>query len=334
MIICRTPVRISFFGGGTDYPVWYDTHEGAVISTTIDKYCYISGRRLPPFFQYKYRIRCFKNEETCEIDDIQHPSARECLRFIEDSDQQDSYEIVQYADLPSQSGLGSSSAFTVCLLHTLHALKNQIPSKRDLAKQAIHVEQNMIGEAVGAQDQTAAAFGGLNKISFGGPHKIMVEPVIMSPERYFALEDRLMIFFTGFSRNASTVAEKQIQRIQSENIDLTPMITLVNEAFAILTNADSNLDDFGYLLDQQWRIKRDLCKNISNEKIDQIYQQGVKAGALGGKLLGAGGGGFILFYVPKGNQQNVKEHLSEYLHVPFRFDGLGSQIVYYAHSFR
>ena len=329
MIICRTPYRISFFGGGTDYPGWYRENGGAVLSTTINKYSYITCRYLPPFFEYKYRIRYYRREETQTVEEIRHPSVRECIRFM---GVQDGVDIVHHGDLPAQSGVGSSSTFTVGLLHALSALKHQMLTKRELAINAIHVEQECIKESVGSQDQTAAAFGGLNTIEFGGVQEISVNPIILHPARSARFQQHLMLFFTGISRIASDVAKEQIRKIPANRDNLRRMMELVEEATKILQHKEDHLDDFGRLLHQQWLIKQAMSSGISNGDIDAIYQAGLKAGALGGKLLGAGGGGFMLFYVNPDRQEQVKEALKHLLFVPSRFDHVGSQIVYYSHD--
>ncbi len=325
MIITRTPFRISFFGGGTDYPGWYKENGGTVLSTTIDKYCYISCRPLPPFFKYKHRIVYSKTENAKDTNKIIHPSVRECIRFI---DLDHGLEIHHDGDLPARSGLGSSSSFTVGMIHALYGLKGMIKSKRDLALDAIHVEQDLIGENVGSQDQIAAAYGGFNKIDLSGAHVISVQPVIMSPERLNHLQDHMMLFFTGLSRNASEVAKTQIKNIPKTRNELTAMTAIANEGFSIIKN-QKPVEEFGKLLKESWQYKRKLSKKISNEKIDTIYATAMKAGALGGKLLGAGGGGFILFFAPPEIQPKIKEKLKKLLCVPFRFENQGSQIIYY-----
>lgn len=329
MIISRTPFRVSFFGGGTDYPAWYREHGGAVISTAINKYCYITCRYLPPFHDFKYLIRYYKREETRTLEEIQHPSVRESLRFME---LERGVDIVHHADLPARSGLGSSSTFTVGLLHALYALKHEMPTKRQLAINAMRVEQDLIGEHVGSQDQTAAAFGGLNRIEFGGVNEIAVTPLIVAPERLERLEQHLMLFFTGFSRTASEVAKNQIEQIPSRVRELRDMVGLVGEAESVLTSKEDRLEDFGRLLDEQWRIKRGMHSGVSTSEIDAMYGVAVEAGALGGKLLGAGGGGFLLLFVRPEQQQRVTEALNKLLFVPTRFDHLGSQIIYYSHE--
>jgi D-glycero-alpha-D-manno-heptose-7-phosphate kinase len=327
MIISRTPFRISFFGGGTDYPVWYKENGGAVLSTSINKYCYITCRYLPPFFDYKFRIRYTKREETNTIAEINHPSARECLFFL---NFEKGVEIQHNADLPAMSGLGSSSTFTVGLLNALYALKGKITTKRQLALNAIHIEQERIHENVGSQDQTVAAFGGFNKIEFGGFQEISVQPVTLDAEKLDQLQRHLMLFFTGFPRNASEIASLQIQKTAERKSELKAMMQLVEESLNILDSDKDRMEDFGRLLHEQWKIKRSLTPLISNDQIDDIYSAGLAAGALGGKLLGAGGGGFMLFFVKPEDQQKMRERLNRLLYVPFTFENLGSQIIYYA----
>ncbi|MBF0427778.1 MAG: kinase [Magnetococcales bacterium] len=326
MIITRTPFRISFFGGGTDYPAWYHKQGGAVLSVGINKYCFITLRYLPPFFNYHFRIQCYRKEETQTIDEIQHPSVRECLRF---TNIKKGVEIVHSADLPSQAGLGSSSTFTVGLLHALFTLKNKMLTKRELALNAIHVEQNLIQEHVGSQDQTIAAFGGLNKIEFGGPQHILVRPIAMRQEKLELLQNHLMLFFTGFSRNASDIASEQIRLTASKTTELHKMMELTEEAISILLSEEDRLDDFGLLLHEQWMIKRGMTHLVSTQQIDDIYAAGLQAGALGGKLLGAGGGGFMLFFVRPEDQPHMHKTFNHLLHVPIRFDHTGSQVIYY-----
>ena len=326
MIITRTPFRISFFGGGTDYPVWYKKNGGAVLSTSINKYCYITCRHLPPFFDYKYRVVYSKLEEITHREKIAHPSVRECLKHVN----LDGGILVSYdADIPARSGLGSSSSFTVGLLNALHGLKGNIRTKMQLAMEAIHVEQNMIKENVGSQDQTIAAFGGFNKIEFGGKEELKIQPITIKPDRLQSLQDHLMIFFTGFSRIASVIAAEQIKTTPQKDRELKTMRLMVDHAIGIL-NGKGDIGDFGKLLNENWQIKRSLTSKISNPLIDNIYEAGLKVGAVGGKLLGAGGGGFILFFVRPRNQKKLKEKLKKFLHVPFSFENSGSQIIYYA----
>lgn len=325
MIISRTPFRISFFGGGTDYPAWYRENGGAVLATTIDKYCYISCRYLPPFFEHKHHIVYSQAELVQNIDEIRHPSARETLRFMGISE---GVEVHHDGDLPARTGMGSSSSFTVGLLHAFYALKGVMPSKMQLAKDAIHIEQDLIKENVGSQDQTIASFGGLNHIEFNGEHNIEVRPIIIKPQKLELLQNHLMLFFTGFSRTASQIAEEQIKKTPHKKQELTEMYHMVDEAVNIL-NGDNNLLEFGKLLHETWQLKRNLTNKISPPHIDYFYETAIRAGAEGGKLLGAGGGGFILFFVRPELQPKVKESLHGLLHVPFRFENLGSQIIFY-----
>ena len=327
MIITRTPFRISFFGGGTDYPIWYKKNGGAVLSTTINRYSYITCRYLPPFFKHKYKLTYSKIEVVNHHSEIDHPSVRESLKFLKIN----RGISVQYdTDLPSQSGLGSSSTSTVGLLNALYGLRGEIKTKRQLALDAIHVEQNLIGENVGSQDQTAAAFGGFNKIEFGGTNEITVYPITVGHDRIEYLRSHLMILFTGFSRIASRVASEQIKKTPQKSSELHEMRQMVDEALNIVQRKNGNMDDFGKLLDHGWKLKRSLSSKISNPVLDSIYQAGIKAGALGGKLLGAGGGGFMLFFAKPEIQPKIKEKLKKYLHVPFNFDNSGSQIIYYS----
>lgn len=327
MIITRTPFRISFFGGGTDFPAWYREHEGAVLSTTIDKYCYVHCRKLPPFFDFKHKIVFFsKHEAFNEIDEIEHPAVREVYRFMNIAEGL----VMQHdGDLPSHSGLGSSSAFTVGLLNALYALQGKMINKKRLAFEAIHVEQEMIKEAVGSQDQIAVSFGGLNKIIFSA-NNIEVNPVTISNENLMYLQSHLMLFFTGFARFAVEIEKEKLQNLDKKKHELRAMQRLVDSAIDILSDGIDGYDDFGRLLHEGWLLKRGLSDKVSNSQIDDIYHKGLEAGALGGKILGAGGGGFILFYIAPEKQERLKSVLAPLLHVPFRFDTLGSQVIYYA----
>ena len=327
MIITRTPLRISFFGGGTDYPVWYGENGGAVLNATINKYCYINCRYLPPFFHYKYLIRYMLREETQSIAEIKHPSVRECLKFMKVIK---GIEMVHTSDIPARSGVGSSSAFTVGLLNALYALTGKMITKRQLARDAIHVEQNLIKENVGSQDQVAVAFGGFNKVEFGGEKEFLVYPVTITKEKLEDLQSHLMLFFTGFSRNASEIAGHQIKNTHGKKKELTAMHQMVDEAIGILNSRDNKISDFGKLLHESWKLKKSLTHLISSDAIDEIYETGRRAGAIGGKLLGAGGGGFIMFFVPPEKQEKMKEKLKNTLYVPFRFEDLGSQVILYA----
>jgi D-glycero-alpha-D-manno-heptose-7-phosphate kinase len=325
MIITRTPFRMSFFGGGTDYAAWCDVNGGAALSTTIDKYCWITCRRLPPFFAHKSRIIYSHIEMVKTIDEINHPSVRECLRFL---DIREGVEIHHDGDLPARTGLGSSSSFTVGLLLALRSLLGQMVSKERLAGDAIHVEQCLIRENVGAQDQVAAAYGGLNCIEFGRGGRFRVQPVALSAERLQRLQDCLMLFFTGLSRTASEVAAEQIRNVASRAEELHAMRRMVDRALEILTGT-GDMTEFGQLLHESWQLKKRLSNRISNGEIDRLYEVGREAGAVGGKLLGAGGGGFVLLYVPPEKQERVRQKLHEYLHVPVRFENLGAQVVFY-----
>jgi D-glycero-alpha-D-manno-heptose-7-phosphate kinase len=327
MIISRTPFRISFFGGGTDYPVWYKEHSGAVLATSINKYSYITCRYLPPFFEHKFRIVYSKTETTQTVSEIQHPAVRATLDFM---DIKNGVEIHHDGDLPARTGLGSSSSFTVGLVHALYALYGKMVTKRQLALDAIHVEQNILRENVGAQDQTSAAFGGFNKIEFGGSHHIQVNPITLNPVKCHNLQDHLMLYFTGFSRIASEIAGEQIKKTPDKQNELFKMREMVDEAIGILNGSDSDISDFGKLLHESWKIKRSLTDKISTPQIDKIYNDAFKAGALGGKLLGAGGGGFVLFFVEPEFQPAVRKKLNNLLYVPFKFDTTGSQIIYYS----
>jgi len=327
MIISRTPFRISFFGGGTDYPKHYKEHGGAVLATSINKYCYITCRYLPPFFDHKYRIVYGVQEKVKNIKEIAHPAVRECLEYMKIPK---GVEIHYDGDLPARAGLGTSSSFTVGLLQAFYALKGKIVAKRQLALDAIHVEQQRIGENVGSQDQVSASFGGFNKIEFDGEQEFLVYPITLSSKKYELLQDHLLLYFTGFSRIASEVAAEQIKKIPDKKKELIRMGEMVDEAINILNGSDTDITDFGKLLYESWMIKRKLTNQITTDKIDNIYNKALKAGALGGKLLGAGGGGFILFFVEPDKQPTVMKAMKDLLHVPFKFESLGSQIVYYS----
>jgi len=325
MIISRTPYRISFFGGGTDYPVWYQENGGAVLATTINKYCYLSCRYMPQFFDFKTRVAWSQIEHVKEVSEIQHPAVREILSFLEIDD---GVNIHHDGDLPARAGLGSSSSFAVGLLHALYALRGVMPSQRQLALEAIHIEQVRLAENVGVQDQISAAFGGLNRIDFGGQDEFSVSPVILPQERLTLLQDNLMLVFTGLSRNASEIAKEQVKTTGQNHQQLSTMHQMVGEATEILKGA-GDLADFGRLLHEGWQLKRSLTGQISNDFIDQIYEHAINAGATGGKLLGAGGGGFMLFLVKPELRAAVTEALKDLIQVPFRFESSGAQIIFY-----
>lgn len=326
MIISRTPYRISFFGGGTDYPAWYRENEGAVLATTIDKYCYITCRYLPPFFDHKHRVVYSKIEDVKEISEIEHPSVRATLQFMGITD---GVEIHHDGDLPARTGLGSSSSFTVGLLHSLYALKGIMPTKTQLAQDAINIEQNMLKENVGSQDQVLAAFGGFNKILFKSDDTFHINPIIMDSNRLQQLQDHLVFCFTGFSRYASEVAKSQIENINKRRHELWVIRQMVDEAIAILSNSKRDITEFGTLLHESWKLKKSLSDKITTPQIDEIYESARESGAIGGKLIGAGGGGFMLLFAKPEDQAKIKEKLKGVLLVPFQFESNGSQIIVY-----
>ena len=329
MIISRTPFRISLFGGGTDYPVWYEKNGGMTISSTINKYAYITVRELPPFFDYKYRIQYHQKEEVNSLEEIKHPVVREAVKLL---DIKKGIEMVHNADLPARSGLGSSSTFTVGLLHALYAMKNEMVTKKELALNAINLEQNIIGEAVGSQDQTIAAFGGFNLIEFDKPKTFQVQEMLISEERRQSLEENLILCFTGFARTAEKIAKSQIESTPFKEKELQTILDITNKARGIITNNKISMDELGKLLNEQWFLKKSLTKYISNQAIDDIYNTAINAGAIGGKLLGAGGGGFMLFYAKKENHEKIRKSLKKKLIVPFKFEKTGSQIIYFSHN--
>lgn len=326
MIITRTPFRISFFGGGTDYPKWYQQHGGVVLATSIDKYCYISLRYLPPFFEHKYRIVYSRIENVKHISEVEHPAVRAILTWMKCKH---GLEIHHDGDLPARSGLGSSSSFTVGLINALMALDGKYISKDQLAAQAIHVEQNVIKEAVGSQDQISAAFGGFNRIEFRQDDSFDVHPVILPKARQDELETHLMLCFTGLSRYASEVAQSKLDNMKNRERELHRMKAMVDEAIAILQDKTRPIEEFGKLLHESWKYKRSLSDKVTTTEIDQIYETAMGAGATGGKLLGAGGGGFLLLFVRPELQAKVKEKLEHLVHVPFGFENTGSRVIVY-----
>lgn len=324
MIITKTPFRMSFFGGGTDMPEFFRENGGAVLSTTFDKYCYVTVRHLPPFFDYKTHLTYSRMEYVSAYSDIQHPAIRNAMEYLDMHDIRLTYD----SDLPAKSGLGTSSSFAVGMLNAFYALKGQYADKRKLADVAIHIERELCKEAGGWQDQIAASFGGFNKISFNADG-YEVHPVIISPERKRMLNDRLLMFFTGFTRFSADI-QKTNAITSAENTDqLKEMKCLVKEAEAILTNKKCELKEFGKLLHETWKLKRQVGRQVSTEAIDRLYQKGIKAGAVGGKLLGAGGGGFLLFYAEPDHIQSVKSAMKDLLYIPFCFEDGGSQIIHY-----
>ncbi len=326
MIITSTPLRISFFGGGTDYPIWYRENGGSVLATTIDKSCYITCRRLPPFFEYHSRVSYSKVENVRRNDAIEHPSVRACLQYL---GIEEGVEIHHVADLPARTGLGTSSAFTVGLLLGLYALREQMRDKQTLAAEAIHVEQELLKEAVGAQDQVSAAYGGFNRINFLPDGSIEVKRVLAAQSRLAELEQHLALYFTGFARTASEIAQEQLRVTPQRKKELDTMLQFVDEAEAIVRSTSRSLDEFGRLLHETWQVKRTLTQKITNASIDEIYEAGLSAGALGGKLLGAGGGGFMLFYVPPERRDALRIRLKKLLCVPFSFSTRGSHVAVY-----
>jgi len=329
MVISKTPYRISFFGGGTDYPVWYRENGGAVLATTIDKYCYITCRYLPPFFSHKHRIVYSKVENTKSISQIKHPSARATLKYM---GIKDGVEIHHDGDLPARTGLGSSSSFTVGLLHSLYALKGLMPTSLRLANEAIHIERDVLKEHVGSQDQILAACGGFKKICFSGDDDFKLTPIIMNHNRLEELQNHIMLIFTGFSRFASEIAKSQIKNTHKKKPELASMCSMVDEALKILTE-NRDIKDFGRLLHESWKLKRSLTDKISTHEIDDIYNTAYKAGAIGGKLLGAGGGGFMIFFAEPDKQKMIMSSLKDLLYVPFKFENSGSEVIFHSVSY-
>jgi D-glycero-alpha-D-manno-heptose-7-phosphate kinase len=325
MIISRTPFRVSFFGGGTDYPAWYRENGGAVLATTIDKYCHITCRYLPPFFEYKSRILYSKVELVPDNARIEHPAVRAILAEMK-IDQ--GIEIHHDGDLPARTGLGSSSSFAVGLLHTLFALQNKMASKMQLAKEAIRIEQEVLKENVGCQDQVIAALGGLQRIDFLPNDEIRVTPIIVGKERLENLQNHFLLYFTGFTRFASQIVKEQLEKMPERKAELKEMQAMVDEGVSILAGKD-DLSRFGSLLDEGWKLKRTLSSKISTPQIDEIYASAKSAGAVGAKLLGAGGGGFMLLFVKPEDQGRVKERLKGLLRIPFRFESEGTHIIHY-----
>lgn len=328
MIITKTPFRMSFFGGGTDMPAFFNEHGGAVLSTTFDKYCYVTVRHLPPFFDYTSELVYSRIERVDRIEKIEHPLVRNCIKFLDMHELRVNYE----SDLPARTGLGTSSSFAVGLLNAFYALKGKHASKKQLADEAIYVERELCKESGGWQDQIAAAFGGFNRIDFKD-NGYKVSPIIISSGRKQRLNDNLLLFFTGFSRFSSEIQKSTEAAIKDKTAQLREMLALVNEAQEVLVNDKSDLDDFGRLLDTTWRLKRQTGAKISTGSIDELYEKGIKAGALGGKLLGAGGGGFLVFYVQPEKRQAVLAAMRDLLHVPFAFENGGTQVLYYAPEF-
>ncbi|MDE7440336.1 MAG: kinase [Clostridia bacterium] len=328
MIITKTPFRMSFFGGGTDLPQFFEKCRGAVLSTSFDKYVYVTVRHLPRFFEYTTELIYSKSERISKIDDIEHPMVRNAMKMLDMKELHIAYD----ADLPARSGLGTSSTFAVGLLNAFYCLKGEYRSKKQLANDAIYLERTLCNEAGGWQDQIAAAFGGLNRIDFdsNGYH---VNPVIINSKRKNQLNENLMLFFTGFKRYSADIQKSTAASINDKQQQLLQMLDLVDAAQRILENNESDLDEFGHLLDVTWRLKRQTGSTVSTDSIDMLYEKGIQAGALGGKLLGAGGGGFLLFYVQPEKQGKVREALSNLMEVPFKFERSGTRVIYYSPEF-
>lgn len=324
MIITKTPFRMSFFGGGTDMEDYFKENGGAVLSTTFDKYCYVNVRHLPRFFNYSTELSYSKTERVASIDDIQHPAIRNAMKML------DMYEIrlTYEADLPARSGLGTSSSFAVGMLNAFYALKGKYADKKKLADEAIYLERVLCSEAGGWQDQIAASFGGFNRINFSADG-YEVLPVIISPERKKQLNDNLMMFFTGFTRFSSDVQKANAFGKEDKKAKLRMMYELVNEAEKVLTDKHADLDNFGRLLDTTWKLKRITGAAVSSNSIDDLYAKGMEAGALGGKLLGAGGGGFLVFYVQPEKQADVRKAMKDLMYIPFKFENGGTRVIHY-----
>jgi D-glycero-alpha-D-manno-heptose-7-phosphate kinase len=326
LIISRTPFRLSFFGGGTDLPSWYKENEGVVVSTTIDKYCYINARVLPSFFDHKHRIIYSQQERVNNSNEIQHPAVKQLFKFFEIDSLKHGIEIQHAGDLPARSGLGSSSSFIVGLLHAIYGLKGKMVSREQLYKDAIYIEQEMLKESAGSQDQVAAAVGGINVIRFFGD-KIDVTPMFLTEKIRNDFSDRFMLFFTGFTRLAQEVEEDKIKSMEKKQKDYTELKNLAEEGILSIVKEDFN--QIGMLLHESWKIKKSLSEKVSNDKINEIYKKARGAGALGGKLTGAGGGGFMLLFVNPWERKYVKAAMNGFLEVPFKFENDGSKIIYY-----
>lgn len=324
MIITKTPFRMSFFGGGTDMESFFRENGGAVLSTTFDKYCYVNVRHLPRFFDYSTELSYSRTERVTDIDAIEHPAIRNAMKMLDMHEIRLTYE----SDLPARSGLGTSSSFAVGMLNAFYALKGKYADKNKLADEAIYLERVLCNEAGGWQDQIAAAFGGFNRINFG-PDGYEVNPVIISPERKKQLNNNLMMFFTGFTRFSSEMQVVNNVAAKDKMQQLKDMLALVDKAEKVLTDKKCNLDEFGRLLDITWKLKRKTGKKISTDSIDDLYARGIASGALGGKLLGAGGGGFLVFYVQPEYQPAVKEAMKDLLYVPFEFENGGTRVIHY-----
>lgn len=317
---------MSFFGGGTDMEEYFRENGGAVLSTTFDKYCYVNVRHLPRFFDYATELSYSKTERVVDTNDIQHPAIREAMKMLDMREIRLTYE----ADLPARSGLGTSSSFAVGMLNAFYALKGKYADKKKLADEAIYLERVLCNEAGGWQDQIAASFGGFNRINFGSDG-YEVLPVIISPERKRQLNKNLLMFFTGFTRFSSEVQKaNSATAAEDKKARLKKMHALVDEAEAVLTDKTRDLDDFGRLLDVTWKLKKGTGGAVSTNSIDGLYEKGMAAGALGGKLLGAGGGGFLVFYVQPEKQEAVREAMKDLMYIPFQFENGGTRVIHYS----
>jgi D-glycero-alpha-D-manno-heptose-7-phosphate kinase len=327
MIISRTPLRISFFGGGTDYPDHYESHGGEVLSTSINQYVYLTINRLSPFFDHRIHIGYSRSERVVNVDEIEHPSVRWCLKHLQVDN---GVEIFVMSDLPARTGLGSSSAFTVGLLHCLHAFKNNLVTKDFLAREAIYVEQKLIQERVGSQDQVIAAYGGLNHIHFERERTFWIDPLPVMQSRQKLLESHLMLFFTSIARSANEILEEQCAKIKVNTVPLQKIQEQVGEGVQILCNPDRNIHEFGELLHEAWLLKRSLSSRVSTAYIDEAYDTARARGAIGGKLLGAGGGGFLLLFAPPEKHEEIRQNLPKLMHVPFAFENEGTRLIYFS----
>ncbi len=325
MIITKTPFRMSFFGGGTDMESYFRENGGAVLSTTFDKYCYVNVRHLPRFFDWSTELSYSQTERVSSVDDIQHPAIRNAMKLLDMHEIRLMYE----ADLPARSGLGTSSSFAVGMLNAFYALKGKYADKKKLADEAIYLERVLCNEAGGWQDQIAASFGGFNRINFNADG-YEVLPVIISSERKKQLNENLLMFFTGFTRFSSEV--QKTNKVVDKKAQLKEMLALVDDAERVLIDKTKSLDDFGYLLDHTWKLKRQTGSSISTNSIDALYQKGIEAGDLGGKLLGAGGGGFLVFYVQPEKQDAVRWAMKDLLYIPFRFEDGGTRVIHYTYE--
>lgn len=325
MIITKTPFRMSFFGGGTDMPEFFAENGGSVLSTTFDKYCYVTVRHLPRFFEHSTELTYSKIEKVSTVDEIEHPAIRNAMKMLDMHELRLTYE----ADLPARSGLGTSSTFAVGMLNAFYALKGKYADKRKLADEAIYLERVLCNEIGGWQDQIAASYGGFNRITFMG-NDYEVNPVIIHPDRRRQLDQNLVMLFTGFTRFSSEIQRTNNLTASDKKLQLREMLVLVDEAEKILTNKHSDLNEFGRLLDHTWKLKRQTGLRISTDSIDDLYRRGIDAGALGGKLLGAGGGGFLVFYVQPDKKQYLINSMNDLLYVPFEFEDGGTRIIHYS----